>query len=118
MPKTALTLCRRFAEDHGIFGAVSLQAAAGTDLISQVERLQGKAGRRRSGSLCLAETWSPKPSRTTALLLKVRAGVAALASIFRYDTLIRVSADLRTIGADLSRAKRCKETHMRQNVQS
>lgn len=37
MPKTAvLSLCRTFSEDHGIYGAVSLQTTQGSELISQV----------------------------------------------------------------------------------
>ena len=66
MPKTAvLTLCRRFAEDHGIFGAVSLQAAAGTDLISQVVsafKVSADAARVRLLKLNLVTEAAPNQS--------------------------------------------------------
>lgn len=66
MPKTAvLTLCRRFAEDHGIFGAVSLQAAAGADLISQVVsafKVSADAARVRLLKLNLVTEAAPNQS--------------------------------------------------------
>ena len=66
MPKTAvLTLCRRFAEDHGVFRAVSLQAAAGPALISQVVsafKVSADAARVRLLKLNLVTEAAPNQS--------------------------------------------------------
>jgi Zn-dependent peptidase ImmA (M78 family) len=66
MPKNAvLTLCRRFAEDHGLFGAVSLQAAAGADLIAQVVsafKVSADAARVRLLKLNLVTEAAPNQS--------------------------------------------------------
>ena len=66
MPKTAVNgLCRTFSENNGIYGAVSLQSAHGSDLISQVVstfKVSSDAARVRLLKLNLVTAAAPNQS--------------------------------------------------------
>lgn len=66
MPKTAVNgLCQTFSENHGIYGAVSLQSAHGSDLISQVVstfKVSSDAARVRLLRLSLVTAAAPNQS--------------------------------------------------------